>query len=551
MTQANREGIVATSQRNIGLINGVADAFAEAAKEFCQHEMLKFTWMRYLPQVSDPHWEGIWKDLVQGIIQKIQLVPIVVSYSNDERLKLIKHSRRPSLKHLDAEGNHLLRDITPKRYISEEYKKRDLDRLKQCGLSVMSMGEIIDRLAADLQHTNSRMMSPTQNEDWHHRLALLLTDCWASNRNDEVNRLRQLELIPTQRGWRSSNSFGSFRPLFFPKIDGIKIPGDLREIYLIEEKAIKSPERKKLYSLLGAEEATTQTIRWSISDRYSSIPDNLTVFDNLAHLEFLYLTHTTNLRNFYGTVCVGVTTKPAWRRPSEEAVYFQDQSPYGPHKLFRENSNDERKKLKVLLAAKDYNSSKFDGSAEGHSMSWTEFLHTCVGVRRHLRLTYVSKGTTKMTLAFKDILQNKPEHLVGLLEYCWYSEGAGITKSLAIIEEIRETDVPINRTYKKPLNEALLPLPKLLKACSEYVKPEDLVFLDIKEPLEDIDAAKWTFLNQHFDVKMAVNFDFYLEILEVIDENNQKAVKVFDLYRKLYMLWTESRDKDGDKEKLM
>ncbi|KAM0261042.1 hypothetical protein ACHAQJ_002481 [Trichoderma viride] len=56
VTQANRQDIVTTSDRNIGIRRGIADAFILAISEFCNHPKLQYTWMRFLPDRKGHHF---------------------------------------------------------------------------------------------------------------------------------------------------------------------------------------------------------------------------------------------------------------------------------------------------------------------------------------------------------------------------------------------------------------------------------------------------------------------------------------------------------------
>ncbi|KAK7947853.1 uncharacterized protein PG986_008739 [Apiospora aurea] len=49
VTDAARQDIVRDSLRNLSLLDGVADAFIEAVLQFCRHDILRYQWMRYLP----------------------------------------------------------------------------------------------------------------------------------------------------------------------------------------------------------------------------------------------------------------------------------------------------------------------------------------------------------------------------------------------------------------------------------------------------------------------------------------------------------------------
>jgi hypothetical protein len=50
VTQANRQDIVTTSERNIALRKAIGDAFVTGVQQLCMRPNLQYKWMRYLPR---------------------------------------------------------------------------------------------------------------------------------------------------------------------------------------------------------------------------------------------------------------------------------------------------------------------------------------------------------------------------------------------------------------------------------------------------------------------------------------------------------------------
>ncbi|KAJ4190314.1 hypothetical protein NW755_005456 [Fusarium falciforme] len=63
MTNASREHIVTTAARNIGLRDGICEAFIKAVLEFCNHETLQYTWMQFLPDKENKVYSEFWSTL--------------------------------------------------------------------------------------------------------------------------------------------------------------------------------------------------------------------------------------------------------------------------------------------------------------------------------------------------------------------------------------------------------------------------------------------------------------------------------------------------------
>ena len=74
---------------------------------------------------------------------------------------------------LDRDGQPLLPDIRPEKYLSTEYGSSDLDRLKDIGLRHMALDEHILRARANLASVSSRIKTQV-DEDWQTRIANFL-----------------------------------------------------------------------------------------------------------------------------------------------------------------------------------------------------------------------------------------------------------------------------------------------------------------------------------------------------------------------------------------
>jgi hypothetical protein len=105
VTQANREDIIETSSRNIELLGGIAEAFTDAVKEFCNHGTLQYVWMKYLP--SDSISGDFWRKLLPKIKDCLAKTEVMRT-RRDHRLQLIKNVKRVSYDFLDQNRNPLL-----------------------------------------------------------------------------------------------------------------------------------------------------------------------------------------------------------------------------------------------------------------------------------------------------------------------------------------------------------------------------------------------------------------------------------------------------------
>ncbi|KAM5346360.1 hypothetical protein ACJ41O_009365 [Fusarium nematophilum] len=133
VTQASRQDIVTTSARNIGLLDGISDAFIQAMLQFCEHPKLQYTWMRFVPLADHYPFDSFWSRLVTKIREKVQTTPLVRPRSEGS-LRLIKELQQPTAKYFDRHGDLLLRDWTPEVCTSRHYGDGDIGILRILGM---------------------------------------------------------------------------------------------------------------------------------------------------------------------------------------------------------------------------------------------------------------------------------------------------------------------------------------------------------------------------------------------------------------------------------
>ena len=62
---ASRQDILTTSRRNVGLLNGIADAFVKTVLQFCYDDAKQYTWPYYLRPTDEIG--GFWAGFVDSI----------------------------------------------------------------------------------------------------------------------------------------------------------------------------------------------------------------------------------------------------------------------------------------------------------------------------------------------------------------------------------------------------------------------------------------------------------------------------------------------------
>lgn len=228
VTQANRQNIVSTSERNVGLRKAISDAFVEAVLQFCNHPKLQYTWVRYLPQRAHLPLEPFWRDLVVQLRDALQAKPVLRSRSDrQDKLFKIKELGRLTDMQVDKDGNPLLPDL-PKLelYLSATYGAKDVAILSEYGLRDVQVGSMMPRLdAMTRDKTWTFKLYDNRDEDWHSRLARLILQAWNEKPGRWQQVLRTMRLLPLRS--RQVQKMITSGEVYFPDICGVIIPEDL------------------------------------------------------------------------------------------------------------------------------------------------------------------------------------------------------------------------------------------------------------------------------------------------------------------------------------
>ncbi|KAF7557599.1 hypothetical protein G7Z17_g520 [Cylindrodendrum hubeiense] len=265
VTQANRQGIVTTSRRNLGILEGIYDTFIQAVLEFCDLPALQYTWMRFLPNTND-HYDHFWSRLVTRLQANLRFEPVLRPWS-EGHLRPITDLRRLLASQLDSHQEPLFRDTEPEIYISNKYRESDLNKLTTYGLQRLTQNEVLDLVEQDLQLVFSRMKF-IENDDWHTRVANLLAVMFEStNLLSLQTRIRKLSLLPLQDGdWVAPSARDN---IYFSESAHIKIPESIG-LDLLDDTAEENSRRMDLFKHLGISRAGVgfSEIRWKAKQAF-------------------------------------------------------------------------------------------------------------------------------------------------------------------------------------------------------------------------------------------------------------------------------------------
>ncbi|KAF5535752.1 hypothetical protein FMEXI_10658 [Fusarium mexicanum] len=541
VTEASRQGIVTGSLRNIGLLNGIADCFIKAIEDFCQHPILQYQWMRWLPQRDSYPWDSFWSGLLDRIEARIQEVQVLRTLGTGRLDYIHKLCRlQPWLR--DKNGDPLFTDLDEEIYLAKEYTRDDLKLLEPYGLGSMSSSDAITRVEKDLERDtdDSRMKSPATDNEWHslaaRALILLKNTATAGPAQD---RLKQLRFIPLDNGaWVSSSS----GPLYYSHASGsLAIPDDL-DLSLVDSEAASNPDRRALFDKFGVIEALVKDVRALILKKpMKAASDAGALAASIARLKFLYLSEVLLGDNEDRAKSRGYHVydqNMRARLPTIHDVYLTTDDEYGPSELFK--AQGDAPGFPASFLHKEYIKQR-PATPAGYSWGWDEWLQLRLRLRLQLRLTKKAPDRNpELSSAFRYIEEHRPECLLGALQRVWDVERTKVMESPDIVRELRQVEVVCKGrdefALSEPLSTTYLPLPELEGKHSRYAEDEGFVFLDLGEPITSSTyREKWGFLVDDLGVGCTDDLQFYLAILKTIRYSNAAAgvrrnTRVLDLY---------------------
>ncbi|KAF4340028.1 hypothetical protein FBEOM_6067 [Fusarium beomiforme] len=554
VTEASRQGIVVTSQRNLSLLNGIADCFITAIQEFCQHPTLQYQWMRWLPQRNSYPWDDFWSGLLEKIEGRIREVKVLRTLVTG-KLDYIHRLRQLQPWLLDKNGDPLLADLDEEMYLAKEYTCEDLKLLKPYGLHEMPPSDAVSLFEKDLTSgpVQSRMMSPATDNEWHSlaaRALMCLKDIATGSVQD---RLKKLEFIPLRNGTWVPPSFG---PLYYSHSSrGLTIPDDLG-LYLVDLEAVNHPHRRSLFDKFGVTEALVKDVRSLILQKpLPPVGNETTLAASISHLQFLYLSDPlfeyddsqARLRRYRV-----YDRRLRARTPTKHVVYLTTDDDCGPSQLLKPHGNAPGYDAPFLH---DYYMNEKPETPSGCSLDWPDWLQQRLRLRLHLQLTNTKKCPERkleLSSAFRYVEQYRPECVLSVLQRSWHLERQEILDSTDVMRDFRQTEVACKSRDEfallEPLSSTYLPLPELEGKHSRYAENEDFVFLDLGEAITSSSyRARWGFLVDDLGVGYTDDLQFYLSILGTIRYNNvatgvRRNTRILDLYEVIH---TRCREADS------
>jgi hypothetical protein len=502
--------------------------------EFCEHPLLQYEWLEYLPgsSISDDFWAQLSRKIVT-LLQRTE----VLRTRGQGTLKRPKDIRYLSPIYLDRHGEPLFDDLVNEIYLSSKYENSE--KLKELGVRNINYPEIFVRIRADAKRPNPKITASTSDEDWHTRVAKLLIGAFEQGATNTVHLLHGLEVIPLQDG-RLISSLP--KPIYFPDNHGVPVPTDLN-LRLAELSATQNQDRRKLFSKLGVEHCVPERVIDLIYGRYHE-HSRVSLECSIAHLRYMYWHLPTDETGLNTRIFLRDQNNQAVYRqcPSlgssvcVDDVYFESDDEYGIQRLIGRGSS-----LTIHFIHPEYLKA-VAGSARRGNRSWKCWLEEVAGVRQIPRLIGSSFPRT-LSKVFVHIVQWSPEKLIGTLQAHWNSYSSLMTPE--IVAALENTPVPCENLGMSSLKVTYLPLPDLKDKSKQFGAEGLLPFLQLPAQLTKESEQYWKFL-EVFKVGMEADIRFYLDVLRYLVRDNPAAEYRKGLFEVYKSIEAHSRASDHD-----
>ena len=502
--------------RNKAILKGVAEAFIDAVLQFCQHPVLQYQWMKYIPE-DDKILSRFWSELLTRIKESIKTTPVLWPRSRS-RLRLIGQLKIVPSDLRGSYGEPLVPDLLEEEemYLDRKYGTREHDalpKLKAFGLRAMSTHDCIERIGRDAMSSTSKMKSA--DDDWHERIARILLGVF------EKSYLKTLPLIPLGGQRWTSITDGA---VFFPDTNGMPIPWDLG-LRLIEPKAIRNATRKTLFTKLGAVDADKDPVRKLILEKHRRRWDEITLKSSVNHLGYLYWTRPPPPVSLLGSPSLRLRKSSPLRLfndfnvsvDGDHDLYFETDEEYGAKeflRLAREENPPKDSHSFGSFINHEYLNSVSRQTNDAVSTSFEDWLALDVQVLQRPRLAG-PKDPSQLSKLFLFIIEKHPEKILGTLKAHWDIYKVLMEAHPTLKQKISDVMVPSTNIGERELRRTFSPLRELEARCSEFLELQIFPFLTFNDTSS---VEEWKFL-KIFDVGVENNTNFCLEILRRFKEN--------------------------------
>ncbi|CAH0043331.1 unnamed protein product [Clonostachys solani] len=565
VTQANRQDIVSTSPRNIGLRAAISDAVAKGLASLSTLRSVRYIWMRYLPRHDSLPQDPFWAALVPEIRKSLGKVPILEPESQETGARYYLASLkclRPE--HLDQQGKPLIPDISmAPLYLTRNYKPEDSKILMEYGLEYLNDEGIIPRLSALTKSTTWYSgMFDSRDEDWQARLARLIVKILSIK---ESNVILGLPLIPlTSKVLRGRHVIGASlfgSDVYFPESDGVAIPQDL-SVQLILPEAAANKDCASLYEKLQAKRLSPQRVYSLIVERHNS-SEPVPVESSNNHIRYLYrVFHHLNQNSHQLHNLKIVDHKGQTRLPLFEYTYLPGDKgdKYSPSNWSTpmETSGGSIIESNMSLIHPSYLENRPETNQK-LGKSWVKWLYHDMHLEISIQVLARIRRPETLSSEFRFLVEHRSPKVISYLCAKWASSPSFAEFWLSIpqrIQLLKECEFIDQSGVKRPLASTYLPVPSLVSRCSSFISdPGVLPFLEVEDPIIEGTALGWEGVGKAFTLGVTDDLDFYLKILEAINcgdsgTTESLTASVTKLYLRIHARCLASDDRQAAQKRV-
>ena len=468
--------------------------------------------MKYLPSksISQPFWAK----LLPRILKLLKDTPILLSRSG-KSWKRPNQLKRLTPEALDDDQKPLFDDLPNELYLSDGYGSGEQTAFTMLGIQYITMGELLERVKADLMNANSKMKSSTTSKSWHERSAYLLLTPFKNNHSQQCQQIRGLCLTPLRDGSWVSGTIGR---TFYPEDGRVPLPTDLG-LQLVDPRALEVPSRRALFSELGVRTPNSQSVVNLIIGRYNKF-NAVDLQHSIEHLRYLYWKLPKDQKTLDRSIYIkDHANQPVYRSFLTfgnkdlivDDLYFESDDVYGASRLLMELKNGEEiiaPGFPVHFINKAYLEA-VSSKARQNDTSWGDWLANFAEIRRIPRLVSKADGT-KLSGVFSYILDWRRDRIVGTLKTHWNSYIPLMNGE--ILQTLSQASVPCDGIADTSLAETYMPLSNLKDSCAKLGVESAVPFLKLATELSEKSLAEWDFLKT-LQVRYQADLDFYVHIL--------------------------------------
>lgn len=216
--------------------------------------------------------------------------------------------------------------------------------------------------------------------------------------------------------------------------------------------------------------------------------------------------------------------------PSSFDLYIPENYPYGAQGSLGSGASA----LRISFVHTKYLEDSLE-KPSGMALTWTEWVHECLRVRRHVKL--VERQRTSLSRESEFMAKHRPQKFLGFLKYLWPLEGELVLQDTNLLTFLKRTQLPFIGGRKQQLSETYLPLPVLQELCQWFMEGEYVQFLELPVSTGNDDlSSQWSFLANGPGVGIEDDLEFRLHILGFIKMGNtipltiRRMTRLADLY---------------------